>query len=152
MLCAKLLQSCPTLCDPMDHNPPGSSVHGILQARTVEWVAISSSRGSSRPRGQTCISSSPSLSSEFFTTSAKIHGNVNNVLHEKIHLSGRWKLSKGEVHTGKGWMMRRPGHMSRHHGYVYCPSKSSQSPCHCEKYLLHLLCKCLFQGMSKHRD
>ena len=43
----KLLQSCPTLCGPMDCSPPGSSVHGILQARILEWVAISSSRGSS---------------------------------------------------------------------------------------------------------
>ena len=40
---AKSLQSCPTLCDPLDGSPPGSSVHGILQARTLEWVAISSS-------------------------------------------------------------------------------------------------------------
>jgi len=40
---AKLLQTCPTLCDPRDGSPPGSSVHGILQARTMEWVAISSS-------------------------------------------------------------------------------------------------------------
>ena len=37
---AKSLQSCPTLCDPMDHSPPGSSIHGILQARILEWVAI----------------------------------------------------------------------------------------------------------------
>ena len=40
---AKLLQSCPTLCDPIDGSPPGSPVPGILQARTLEWVAISSS-------------------------------------------------------------------------------------------------------------
>ena len=40
---AKFLQSCPTLCDPIDGSPPGSSVPGILQARTLEWVAISSS-------------------------------------------------------------------------------------------------------------
>ena len=38
---AKLLQSCPTLCNPMDCSLPGFSVHGILQARTLEWVAIS---------------------------------------------------------------------------------------------------------------
>jgi len=38
---AKSLQSCPTLCDPRDGSPPGSSVPGILQARTLEWVAIS---------------------------------------------------------------------------------------------------------------
>ena len=38
---AKLLQSCPSLCDPIDGSPPGSPVPGILQARTLEWVAIS---------------------------------------------------------------------------------------------------------------
>ena len=40
-VCAKSLQSCLTLCDPVDCSPPGSSVHGILQARILEWVAIS---------------------------------------------------------------------------------------------------------------
>jgi len=40
---AKSLQSCPTLCDSIDNSPPGSSVPGILQARTLEWVAISAS-------------------------------------------------------------------------------------------------------------
>ena len=54
--CVKSLQSCPTLCDPMDHSPPGSSIHGILQARIPEWVAMLSSRGSSQPKDQTCIS------------------------------------------------------------------------------------------------
>ena len=43
---AKLLQSCLTVCDPMDCIPPGSSVHGILQAQILEWVAGSFSRGS----------------------------------------------------------------------------------------------------------
>ena len=46
-------QSCPTFCKPMDCNLPGFSAHGILQARILEWVAISSSMGSSRPRDQT---------------------------------------------------------------------------------------------------
>ena len=41
---AKSLQSCPTLCDPVDSSPPGSSVHGILQARILEWVAIAFSK------------------------------------------------------------------------------------------------------------
>ena len=40
-LVAKSLQSCPTLCDPTDSSPPGSTILGILQARTLEWVAIS---------------------------------------------------------------------------------------------------------------
>ena len=43
---AKLLQPCSTLCNPMDCNPSGSSVHGILQARTLEWIAMPSCRGS----------------------------------------------------------------------------------------------------------
>ena len=47
---AKLLQSCPTLCDPMDCSLLGSTVHGILQARILEWVAMPSSRESSGPR------------------------------------------------------------------------------------------------------
>ena len=46
-------QSCPTLCGPMDYSPPGPSVHGILQAGTLKWVAIPFSRGSSRPRDWT---------------------------------------------------------------------------------------------------
>ena len=58
LLCvrAKSFQSCPTLCDPVDCGLPGSSVHGILQARTMDWVAISSTRGSSQSRYWTCIS------------------------------------------------------------------------------------------------
>ena len=48
-------QMCPTLCDPMDCSPSGSSVHGILQARVLEWVAISFSRGSSWPRDWTPV-------------------------------------------------------------------------------------------------
>ena len=43
-------QLCPTLCDPMDCSPPGSSVYGILQAGMLEWVDIPFSRGSSQPR------------------------------------------------------------------------------------------------------
>ena len=46
-------QSCSTLCDPMDCSLPGSSVHGILQARILEWVVMHFSRGSSQPRDQT---------------------------------------------------------------------------------------------------
>ena len=48
-------QSCPTVCDPMDYSPPGSSVHGVLQARILEWVAISFSGGSSQPRDPTRV-------------------------------------------------------------------------------------------------
>ena len=50
---SEVAQSCPSLCDPVDCSLPGSSVHGILQAKIQQWVAISFSRGSSRPRDQT---------------------------------------------------------------------------------------------------
>ena len=64
---AQLLQSCPTRCDPVDCSPPGSSVHEILQARILEWVAMPSSRGSSRPRDRTHISCVSCTAGGFFT-------------------------------------------------------------------------------------
>ena len=57
-------QSCPTLCDRMDCSPPGSSVHGILQARILEWVAMPSPRGSSQPKDRTQVSC---IAGRFFT-------------------------------------------------------------------------------------
>ena len=57
-------QLCPTLCNPMDWSPPGSSVHGISQARILEWVAMPSSRGSSWPRDRTYVSC---ITGRFFT-------------------------------------------------------------------------------------
>ena len=53
---SEVAQSCPTLCNLMDCSPPGSSVHGIFQARILEWGAISFSRGTSRPRDQNRVS------------------------------------------------------------------------------------------------
>ena len=64
--CAHL---CPTLCDPLDCSPPGFSVHGVFKARILEWVSISYSRGSSRPREQAHVSMSLVLAGGFFTTS-----------------------------------------------------------------------------------
>ena len=52
----EVAQPCPLFCDPMDCSLPGSSIHGILQARIVEWAAISCSKGSSWPRDQTRVS------------------------------------------------------------------------------------------------
>ena len=64
---AHLLPSCPTLSDPMDCSLPGSSVHGILKVRILEWVAIPSSRRSSWPRDGTCVSCISCIAGEFFT-------------------------------------------------------------------------------------
>ena len=62
---SEVAQSGPTLSDPMDCSPPGSSIHGIFQARVLEWVAISFSRGSSQPRDQT---RSPTLHADTLTS------------------------------------------------------------------------------------
>ena len=65
LLLCLVTQSCLTLCDPMDCSLPGSSVYGILQARTLEWVAMPSSKGSSQPRVEPVY---PTLAGRLFTT------------------------------------------------------------------------------------
>ena len=68
LMCVHILKSCLTLCDPIGYSPPGSSGHGISQARILEWVAISFSRGPWRPRDRnhtTCVSC---LVGRFFTS------------------------------------------------------------------------------------
>ena len=64
---AQSLQWCPNLCNPMDYSPPTSSVHGISQARILEWVAMPSSRGSSWPKDWTSVSSVACTAGRFFT-------------------------------------------------------------------------------------
>ena len=101
---AKSLRLCLTLCDPMDCDPPGSSVHGILQATTLEWVAMSSSRGSSQPRNPSSPMS-PALAGGFFTTSATLEAQ-----------RGEW--GRG-FHGGPGpaaaWI---PLNMTLEHGFL----------------------------------
>ena len=65
---SSVTKSCPTLCDPMDRGPPGSSVHGILQARILEWIALPSSRGSSHLRDQTLSPMSPAFRADSLPT------------------------------------------------------------------------------------
>ena len=67
---AKSLQSCSILCDPMDCNLPGSSVHGFPQAIKLEWVAIPFSRGSSWPRDRTHVSWDSCIVGRLFTAEA----------------------------------------------------------------------------------
>ena len=62
--CTKSLQSCPALGDPVECSPPGSSIHRILQARILAWVAKPSCRRSSQPRDQTQVSMSPALAAD----------------------------------------------------------------------------------------
>ena len=84
-MCARLLQTCPTLCDPMDYSPPDSTVHGILQARILERVVISFSRGSSPPGDL------PHLG----ILSIQGSGIGRQVLYHQRHLGSPW--------TSSGW-------------------------------------------------
>ena len=72
---AKVTQSYPTLCNLMDGSLPGSSVHGILQARILEWVAIPFSRGSSQPKDQTQVSHTEG---RFFIILYLVHSGYDN--------------------------------------------------------------------------
>ena len=80
---AKSLQSCPIQCDPMDYSLPGSSVHGILQARLLEWVSMSFSRGSSQPRDWTQVSC---IAGRFFTAEPPGKPGVQDPLPQILYL------------------------------------------------------------------
>ena len=75
MSLSEVTQLCPTLCNPVDCSLPGSFLHGILQARILEWVAISFSRGSSRPRDQTGVSCIAGRRFNLWATSSVISKN-----------------------------------------------------------------------------
>ena len=79
---SEVAQSCQTLCNPMDCSPSGSSVHGIFQARALEWVAISFSRGSSQPRDQTRVSH---IAGRRFTVWATREAHFNFTLYVLPH-------------------------------------------------------------------
>ena len=67
-MCVSALSRCPTLCNPLDFSPQGSSVHEIFQAKTVEWITISSPGDLPDPWIQPMCLSSPAFAGRFFTT------------------------------------------------------------------------------------
>ena len=79
---AQSLQSCPTLCYSVDNSPPGSSVHGILKARILEWVATPSSMGSSRPRGWIWVSCFAGRFPTIWASREVQWSEVANIFHE----------------------------------------------------------------------
>ena len=81
---AQLLQSCSTLCNPMDCSLLDSSVHGIPQARILEWVAISSSRGSSPPRDRTHGSYISCIDRQVFITSAIWEAHIHTAAAKSL--------------------------------------------------------------------
>ena len=78
----KLLQCCLTLCDPMEYSAPGSSVHGILQSRILQWVALSSFRGSSQPGIKLVSPAAPALQADSLPPSHR-GSPLNNQCQQK---------------------------------------------------------------------
>ena len=104
-------QSCLTLCNPKDCSPPGSYVHGILQARILEWVAVSFSRGSSWPRDQTWVSCT---AGRFFTTWAPREATREDTILSEISQSetnAMWSLQGSWLESPRdGGAWRAAGH------------------------------------------
>ena len=92
--------SCLTVCDPTDYSPLGSSVHGIFQARILEWVPISSSRGSSKPRDQTwvyCISCIGRQILYYCDTWEATYLTIKGILKKSLNQSLICSTSSGNV-------------------------------------------------------
>ena len=100
--CCLVAKLCWTLCDPMDCSPPGSSVHGILQAKILEWVAMSLSRGSSWPKDQTCISC---IVGGFFTAELPGKPNLGMLVVKNLPINAGDSRDAGSVPGGE----RSPG-------------------------------------------
>ena len=95
---SEVAQSCLTLCNPMDCSLPGSSVHGIFQARILEWVVISFSRGSSRPRDRTRV---PLIVGRRFTLCSILKGSQGYGFSSS-HV-WMWELDHRESWALKNW-------------------------------------------------
>ena len=108
-VCAKSLQSCPTLWNSMDSSLPGSSVHGILWAKTLEWVAMPSSKGSSQPRDLLCLLHW-SVCSLPLALPGKPH--MNQIRKETISLDiplHAFRACQERGHRRALWQMELPG-------------------------------------------
>ena len=117
--CLLVTKSCLTLCDPMDCSPPASSVHGILQARTLEWGAIPFSKGSSLPRDRTCVFCMCSWVL-YHLSILRARGGLHNIWGRKWMLeeeslmqkrkcknfpeSGEWAVPRQQPRGGARWL------------------------------------------------
>ena len=107
----EVAQSCPTLCDPMDCNLLGFSVHGILQARTLEWIAISFSKGSSRPRDRTRVSCIGGRRFNFWATRVQKSHKMHIVLKREVSLAHLPPTCQKGKMLSSSWLRNFWGHM-----------------------------------------
>ena len=99
--CCLVAQLCPTFCDPMDRSPPGSSAHGISQARILEWVAVPFSRRSFQPRDQTQV---PCIAGRFFTAEPLGNDSQVSVAHPQVSRG----LCPSQPPRDPHWLKRQP--------------------------------------------
>ena len=128
---AKSLQSCQTLCNLMNHSPPGSSVCGISQTRILEWVALPSSRGSSQTRDWT-----PVLTGGFFTTSTTWEAWIS---HHYPHIPSLWSLPPIPLSRPS-----RSSPSTRRDSLCYTATSHQLSISHTTAYI----CRCCFPPWS----
>ena len=123
-MCAKLLQSYLPLCDSMNYSPPGSSVRGSLQARTLEWVATPSSRGSSPPKDQA-------------------HGSyISYVSRWVLYTSASWEGEKAMAPTP----VRLPGKSHGWRSLVGCSPWGRSESDTTERLHFHFPVSCIGEG------
>ena len=104
---AESLQLCPILCDPMDHSPPGPSVHGTLQAWTLGWVAMPSSRWSSQPKEQTRVSYISCIGRRVLYHSCHLLRLHSSPIHEYITICNLYVYSFVDGHLNYLWFEYR---------------------------------------------
>ena len=128
---SEVAQSCPTLCDPVDCSPPGSSIHGILQARILEWVAISFSRGSSRPRDRSQVSR---IAGRRFNLWAIREASI------KTRKSGVWRASSLVNHNNTSMGTMLASRLPRNKSFCLGGLTSCISSSGCWLISFHALC------------
>ena len=132
----KLLQLCTTLWDPMDCSPPGCSVHGILQARILEWIVISFAMRSSQGRDQTCVSRGSYTAGGLITAElpGKPKSKADDCKYDKV-IFQRQKISLKKESFYSIWVAVQEKHMTTLYLQPICMKKKEKS----ESYFLAVI-------------
>ena len=148
---SEVAQLCPTLCNPMDCSQSGSSVHGIFQARVLEWVAIAFSRGSSQPRDRTQVSRTAGRRFTIWATREakfKLSGKSKATVGIDASLRGSF-ICRCPPATLRRWLGVRAPPLGRGRGLgLHQAARLSGCPCHLSCRLIAVTCQ---QALSEER-
>ena len=135
------------LCNPMDYSPPGPSVHGILQARVLEWVAISSSGDLPHPRIEPTSRTSPALVGRFFTTAAAAAKLLQSCLtvrpqrRQPTRLPRPWDSPGKNTEVGCHFLLQCMKVKSESEVAQSCPTPSNPMDCSLPGSSIHEICQ-----------